>query len=342
MRHTRLYKTSHKFMKNLLFTLLLSSVSQANAANDTFTGDPEAKKFIAEMHSRHDFDKAELTSLFNQTKRRQDILDAISRPAEGKPWHEYRPIFLTRSRINGGVKFWKQHAAILSKAEKEYGVDASVIVAIVGVETRYGGNTGSYRVVDALSTLAFAYPPRSKFFRKELEEFLLLSREEQVELTKAEGSYAGAMGLGQFIPSSYRNYAVDMDKDGKRDLWNSMEDILGSVANYFHKHGWKHGQPVAIPAIVKQQPAQALLDEGLKPTRTAQDLSTLGITAKKPLAAKTPTALLSLEQKKGPEYWLTMKNFYVITRYNRSPLYAMAVYQLSQEIRDEYLRSQDK
>ena len=342
MRHTRLYKTSHKFMKNLLFTVLLSSVSQANAANDTFTGNPEAKKFIAEMHSRHDFDKAELTSLFNQTKRRQDILDAISRPAEGKPWHEYRPIFLTRSRINGGVKFWKQHAAILSKAEKEYGVDASVIVAIVGVETRYGGNTGSYRVVDALSTLAFAYPPRSKFFRKELEEFLLLSREEQVELTKAEGSYAGAMGLGQFIPSSYRNYAVDMDKDGKRDLWNSMEDILGSVANYFHKHGWKHGQPVAIPAIVKQLPAQALLDEGLKPTRTAQDLSTLGITAKKPLDAKTPTALLSLEQKKGPEYWLTMKNFYVITRYNRSPLYAMAVYQLSQEIRDEYLRSQDK
>ena len=342
MRHTRRCKTGYKFMKNLLFTVLLSGVSQANAANDTFAGDPEAKKFIAEMHSRHDFDKAELTSLFNQTKRRQDILDAISRPAEGKPWHEYRPIFLTRSRINGGVKFWKQHAAILSKAEKEYGVDASVIVAIVGVETRYGGNTGSYRVVDALSTLAFAYPPRSKFFRKELEEFLLLSREEQVELTKAEGSYAGAMGLGQFIPSSYRNYAVDMDKDGKRDLWNSMEDILGSVANYFHKHGWKHGQPVAIPAIVKQQPAQALLDEGLKPTRTAQDLSTLGITAKNPLAAKTPTALLSLEQKKGPEYWLTMKNFYVITRYNRSPLYAMAVYQLSQEIRDEYLRSQDK
>ena len=338
----RLYKTSHKFMKNLLFTLLLSSASQANAANDTFTGDPEAKKFIAEMHSRHDFDKAELTSLFNQTKRRQDILDAISRPAEGKPWHEYRPIFLTRSRINGGVNFWKKHAAILSKAEKEYDVDASIIVAIIGVETRYGGNTGSYRVVDALSTLAFAYPPRSKFFRKELEEFLILSREEQIELTKAEGSYAGAMGLGQFIPSSYRNYAVDMDKDGKRDLWNSMEDILGSVANYFHKHGWKHGQPVAIPAIVKQQPAQALLDEGLKPTRTAQDLSTLGITAKNPLAAKTPTALLSLEQKKGPEYWLTMKNFYVITRYNRSPLYAMAVYQLSQEIRDEYLRSQDK
>jgi membrane-bound lytic murein transglycosylase B len=338
----RLYKTSNNFMKHLLFTLLLTGLSQAHAANDTFAGDPEAKKFIAEMHSRHNFDTADLTALFDQTKRRQDILDAISRPAEGKPWHEYRPIFLTRSRINGGVKFWKKHAAILSKAEKEYGVDASVIVAIIGVETRYGGNTGSYRVVDALSTLAFAYPPRSRFFRKELEEFLILSREEQIELTKAEGSYAGAMGLGQFIPSSYRNYAVDMDKDGKRDLWGSMEDILGSVTNYFHRHGWQHEQAVTMPANVKQLPAQALLDEGLKPTRTAQDLSTLGITPTQQLAADTPVALLSLEQKKGPEYWLTMKNFYVITRYNRSPLYAMAVYQLSQEIRDEYLRSQDK
>lgn len=333
----------HNTINKLLFVGALTCLSQAAwAASETFAGDASVKKFITEMHDRHQFDSTELTRLFNQTQKRQDILDAISRPAERKPWYEYRPIFLTQSRIDGGVSFWEQHADILSKAEKEYGVDASVIVAIVGVETRYGGNTGSYRVMDALSTLAFAYPPRSKFFRKELEEFLLLSREEHVDLDKARGSYAGAMGLGQFIPSSYRNYAVDMDRDGKRDLWNSMEDILGSVANYLHRHGWQLGQTVATRATVKQPPTPALLDEGLKPSRTAGYFNKLGITPETPLAATTPTALLSLESGKSPEYWLTQNNFYVITRYNRSPLYAMAVYQLSQEIRDEYLRSRDE
>ncbi len=343
MLHIWPQKTFQNFISRPLLTALLACLSlNAAAESKTFAGDASVKKFIAEMHQRHKFDKAELTKLFDQAQRRQDILDAISRPAEKKPWHEYRPIFLTQSRINGGVDFWKKHADILSQAEKKYGVDASVIVAIIGVETRYGGNTGSYRVVDALSTLAFAYPPRSKFFRKELEEFLVLSREEQVDLKEAKGSYAGAMGLGQFIPSSYRSYAVDMDKDGKRDLWGSMEDILGSVANYLHRHGWKLGQTVATRAKLKQAPDQALLDEGLKPSRTAGYFSKLGITPKKPLPDTTPVALLSLEKEDGPEYWLTQKNFYVITRYNRSSLYAMAVYQLSQEIRDQYLHKRDK
>lgn len=330
------------FTSLLLAALLTVMVSNASAASDTFAGNSDVKTFIDEMHDRHQFDTAKLTRLFDQAKRRQDILDAISRPAEKKAWYEYRPIFLTQSRINGGVDFWENNAGILDKAEKKYGVDASIIVAIIGVETRYGGNTGSYRVLDALSTLAFAYPPRSKFFRKELEEFLVLSREEQVDLEKAMGSYAGAMGLGQFIPSSYRNYAVDMDKDGKRDLWNSMEDILGSVANYFHRHGWQQGQAVATLAKVKQPPAQALLDEGLKPSRTAGYFSKLGITPRESLAPATPAALLSLQGRKKPEYWLTTKNFYVITRYNRSPLYAMAVYQLSQAIENEYQRTRDE
>ena len=332
----------YKIISILLFGLMIPCVSQAATKHSTFAGDPEVEKFIDDMHKRHNFDKTVLKKLFNKTQKRQDILDAISRPAESKPWYDYRPIFLTQSRIDGGVSFWEKNADILSKAEKEYGVDASVIVAIVGVETRYGGNTGSYRVMDALSTLGFAYPPRSKFFKKELEEFLILSRDEQVDLDTAKGSYAGAMGLGQFIPSSYRRYAVDMDKDGKRDLWSSMQDILGSVANYLHQHGWQLGQTAAHPAKVKKTPPQSLLDEGLKPSRTIQYFRDIGITPKQPMAATTPAALLSLENKDGPDYWLTTNNFYVITRYNRSPLYAMAVYQLSQEIREAYLHNRDE
>ena len=320
-----------------LLALATQSCIHAASPHSTFANDPKAEQFIQAMVSKHGFDKDELTALFARTHKRDDILKAISRPAERKPWYEYRPIFLTPSRIDGGVAFWKQNADILKKVEQAYAVDAAVVVAIVGVETRYGGNTGSFRVIDALSTLGFAYPPRSQFFSKELEQFLVLSREEQIKLESARGSYAGAMGLGQFMPSSYRQYAVDMDKDGRRDLWDNMQDILGSVANYLHKHGWKLHQPVARRAeLDSTPPPQALLKAGLKPEKTARSFRKQGIRAKPPVADETRVALLSLEQKNGPEYWLTMNNFYVITRYNRSPLYAMAVYQLSEAIREAY------
>ncbi len=326
----------------LLSALLLAGVSSTASTHPGFGDDPQAGRFIDEMVQRHGFDRQWLTGLFAQAQRRDDILEAISRPAEKtKPWHEYREIFVNPGRIEGGVNFWQRNAAILARAEREFGVDPGVIVAIIGVETRYGGHTGRYRVLDALSTLAFAYPPRSKFFRSELEQFLLLAREEHVPPDKALGSYAGAMGYGQFIPSSYRNYAVDFDGDGRRDLWDSMDDIIGSVANYFHRHGWAANQPVARPARLRGEAPLALLDEGLKPKRTAGFFAERGITARPPLPADMPAALLALEASGGPEYWLTLNNFYVITRYNRSPMYAMAVYQLSEAIRDAYEQDED-
>ena len=301
-----------------------------------FDQNPRTQAFIDEMVQRHQFDRQELEALFAQAEKRDDILKAISRPAESKPWYEYRPIFLTQSRIEGGVEFWKRNESRLNKIEKAYGVDPAVVVAIIGVETRYGANTGSYRVIDALSTLAFDYPPRAKFFRSELEQFLILTREEHVDPRDAEGSYAGAMGYGQFIPSSYRAYAVDFDEDGQRDLWASMDDIIGSVANYFHRHGWQLGQPVASKARTSGKIADGMVSPNSKPEKTVAEFAKAGVRSEPALPDDEPVALLELEQRNGPEYWLTANNFYVITRYNRSPLYAMAVFQLSQAIREAY------
>lgn len=325
-------------LKTLLITLL-SVLSIGTGCAGDFTDNPQVQQFIDEMVKSHDFDRQQLETLFAQAKKRDDILKAISRPAESKAWYEYRPIFLQPKRIQGGVEFWKQNAELLAKTEKEFGVDAAVIVAIIGVETRYGANTGSYRVIDALSTLAFDYPPRSKFFRSELEQFLILSKEEQVDPASAKGSYAGAMGYGQFIPSSYRHYAVDFDKDGKRDLWDSLEDIIGSVANYFHQHHWKPGEPVASKVISDKPVPESLISKSLKPAEKASHFFAAGIDVSPPLPADMPAALLKLEQRDGPEYWLVSHNFYVITRYNRSPLYAMAVFQLSEAIRDAYQKN---
>jgi membrane-bound lytic murein transglycosylase B len=329
-------KTLVKWLGITLGTL----IAGPGCAGD-FQDNADVPVFIDEMVEKHNFQREELVQLFDQASKRDDILEAISRPAEKtKPWHEYRKIFLKPARIEGGVEFWTENADILGRAAKEFGVEPAIIVAIIGVETRYGSNTGSYRVIDALSTLAFEYPPRSKFFRSELEQFLLLAREEDVDRSSAKGSYAGAMGYGQFIPSSYRAYAVDFSKDGKRDLWNNREDIIGSVANYFRRHGWMKGAPVA--AIIDSGSPLADFDvsKSLKPAETnAGDYAAKGVTTQPPLPADLPVSLLQLEQADGPEFWLTGKNFYVITRYNRSPLYAMAVFQLSEAIRDAYQKS---
>jgi len=318
------------------FVSVLAALAAGPGCAEDFHADPQAQAFIEEMVERHKFDRKQLQTLFAEAKKRDDILEAIARPAEKtKPWYEYRKIFVKPARIEGGVKFWQENAAILQRAQQKFGVDPALVVAIIGVETRYGANTGSYRVIDALSTLAFAYPPRSKFFRSELEQFLILAQEENVDPATARGSYAGAMGYGQFIPSSYRHYAVDFDGDGKRDLWNNMEDIIGGVANYFHRHGWQADKPVAHKVTGGLDAAAQQVSESLKPgKKTAADFAKAGITSTPPLPGELPVALLKLEQPDGPEYWLTGKNFYVITRYNRSPLYSMAVYQLSEAIRD--------
>lgn len=323
------------------FSLLASLLVATPGCAGDFQDNADVQVFINEMVERHQFNRQQLVTLFDQARRRDDILEAIARPAEKtKPWYEYRKIFLTPERISGGVEFWKDNAAILERAGKHFEVDPAIIVAIIGVETRYGKHTGSYRVIDALSTLAFDYPPRSKFFRSELEQFLILTREEDVDVIEVKGSYAGAMGYGQFIPSSYRNYAVDFSGDGKRNLWNDLDDIIGSVANYFHRHGWKLQQPVSARVTGGKPLDKFELSENLKPGKTtAGDYAGKGVTTTPALPAGLPVALLELEQANGKEYWLTGNNFYVITRYNRSPLYAMAVYQLSEAIRDAYQQS---
>jgi membrane-bound lytic murein transglycosylase B len=255
--------------------LMLAGV--CTAAQPVLAGDyqqsPQVAEFIGEMTRDYGFAGEQLTELFAEVERKQAILDAISRPAEkAKPWKDYRPIFITDKRISKGVEFWKQHEATLARAEAEYGVPAQVIVAIIGVETFYGGNTGSWRVMDALSTLAFDYPPRAPFFRKELREFLLLTREEQVEPLNMTGSYAGAMGLPQFMPSSFRAYAVDFDGDGHINIWTNPVDAIGSVASYFKRHGWQPGQPVVSAATVKGEQVEQGLTVGLDPVKNVAEL----------------------------------------------------------------------
>lgn len=320
-------------MKSRLLTTGLITACLFTSAAQAFSR-PELNDFIDEMVKEHDFNKKELTALFDKVELRPKIIEAITRPAEGKAWYEYRPIFVTPESIDGGVDFWNEHAETLARAEQTYGVPPEIITAIIGVETRYGGNTGSYRVLDALSTLAFDYPKRADFFRGELKEYLILTREEDIEPLSIKGSYAGAMGYPQFIPSSYRNFAIDFDKDGQRDLLNNMEDVIGSVANYFTEHGWQPGAAVAVPATVSGDKHTALLDQ-LKPEISLRNLKQRGVSVDTELPDDQLGALLQYETETGMEYWIGLQNFYAITRYNHSQLYAMAVYQLSQAIREQ-------
>lgn len=308
---------------------LLGSVGPARAG--AYEGSPQVAEFVGEMTRDYGFASEQLVGLFREVERKQAILDAISRPAERvKPWKEYRPIFITDARVQKGVDFWNRNAEALARAEQEYGVPAQVIVAIIGVETFYGGNTGNYRVLDALSTLSFDYPPRAPFFRQQLKEFLLLAREEQVDPLSLKGSYAGAMGLPQFMPSSFRAYAVDFDRDGHIDIWNNPVDAVGSVASYFKHHGWTAGQPVVSRAQVRGDRVDEGLTEGLDPVKTVGELRALGWASADALRDEVPVTAFRLEGEAGPEYWMGLPNFYVITRYNRSAMYAMAVNQLSE------------
>ena len=314
-----------------LGTLLSLAAATASAERpDSYNSDRD--KLIREMQHEHGFDAEKLRMLMAKAVYRQSIIDAISRPAEAKPWSQYRPIFLTASRIEQGVEFWEQNAALLQQAEQVYGVPSELIVAIIGVETRYGGYLGKYPVLDALTTLAFGYPKRAAFFRSELIQFLLLTREEQVDATAVLGSYAGAMGLPQFIPSSYRAYAVDFDGDGRRDLWNSRADVIGSVAAYFQRHGWVRGEQITTRANGADSRHDSFVDTDMKPSIPYSSLRQAGIESEQPVADDTLVSLVRLDGEQGPEHWLGLNNFYVITRYNHSNLYAMAVYQLSREI----------
>ncbi len=317
----------------------LGLVAAFGAAGQASAGDyrnsPQVDEFVGEMTRDYGFAGEQLFGLFAQVERKQAILDAISRPAEKvKPWSAYRPIFITEARVARGLEFWRQHQDTLARAEQEYGVPAQMIVAIIGVETFYGGNTGSYRVVDALSTLAFDYPPRAPFFRKELREFLMLAREEQVDPLSVKGSYAGAMGLPQFMPSSFRAYAVDFDGDGRINIWSNPVDAIGSVANYFKRHGWQPGEPVVSAARVKGERVEEGLSPGLDPLKNIGQLRALGWASGDALSDDLPVTAFRLQGAEGDEYWLGLPNFFVITRYNRSVMYAMAVNQLAELLAD--------
>jgi membrane-bound lytic murein transglycosylase B len=270
-----------------------------------------------------------LNALLDGATMQQSILDAISRPAEAKPWKDYRPIFLTGKRIDDGIAFYREHRALLEQVGKQYGVAPQYIVAIVGVETSYGRNTGKYKVLDALVTLGLYYPPRAKFFREQLKELLEMPANHLAgPLDTLTGSYAGAQGWGQFMPTSIRDFAVDADRDGRIDLQNSLPDIFASVANYLAKHGWIEGGPVAARA----QPdaaAQPITVTDATPQWPLEQFEAWGYAPLQALPPAQPTSLQTLQGPNGPEYWFTFQNFYVITRYNRSPLYAMAVDQLA-------------
>ena len=292
----------------------------------------EVLSYIEEVSTQHGFDRAALLTLFRSAERKEAILAAISRPAERKQWHEYRRIFVTPTRIREGIEFWRTHEEALHRVERIYKVPPEVTVAIVGVETRYGRNLGSFRVLDSLATLGFDYPARAAFFRGQLTEFLLLTREEGIDPLAMKGSYAGAMGYGQFIPSSYRSFAVDFDGDGTRDIWTNITDALGSIGNYFAQHGWRGNGPAALRVEVKGPVADEDVNRGLKPNYDAEQLRRLGV-----IGDDIPTgekaALFRMQGDQGAEYWLGLHDFYVITRYNHSRLYALAVWQLGQAIR---------
>lgn len=325
----------------LLIVGMLLSGACAHAANDASSAGELDKtalnRFMESLVQSHDLDKSELEQTFGQAQYLQSVIDAITRPAEKMPWHRYKKIFLTEDRIQGGVQYWREHRETLARAEAEYGVPAEIIVAIIGVETRYGAHKGRYRVIDSLATLAFHYPKRADFFRSELEHFILLAREESVDPLSISGSYAGAMGIPQFISSSYRAYAVDFNGDEQANLWDDHADAIGSVANYFARHGWATGEPVIfqvqdMPAVLKEQ-----ADTNPKPGIDYARLQQAGVSLNPAsLPPDTPVALLEFEENDGSAYWAGLNNFYVITRYNHSPLYALAVYLLSQEIRASY------
>ena len=309
-------------LANLFSFNCLAAIKQQDAVNE----------FINKMVTEHQFNQKQLEQLFQEVEIKEKILETIASPAEGLSWYKYRKIFMTDSRINGGVKFWQENEQAFVAVEQQYGVPAEIIVAIIGVETRYGENTGNHRIIDALSTLAFAYPKRSQFFISELEHFLILCREENMNPLDPTGSYAGAMGVPQFMPSSYRAYAADFDDDNFRDIWKNQGDVIASIANYFDQHQWQTGKGITFPVSAVPEIYKQALSSGLKPDVTVDELNTLGVRTPKDLDAATKVRLLAFTTESGDELWIGLENFYVITRYNHSPLYAMAVFQLSQAI----------
>jgi membrane-bound lytic murein transglycosylase B len=305
-----------------------------------YRGRADVIAFVERMARETGYSEQELVDLFAQVEKQEHLFEKLNRPAEKElEWHQYRNIFIKDKRINRGVEFWRNHSDLLDNVSNKMGVPAEIIVAIIGVETFYGVYRGKDPVFDSLVTLAFDYPRRAKFFLRELEQFLLLAREQGFDVRALRGSYAGAMGMPQFIASSYRNYAIDFDQDGQINLFESIPDIAGSVANYFVKHGWQRDGRVARPLEADAGSSIDKLEPGVKPSYKWSELAQNGLVSQIEIDPDASVALVKLQQADHTEYWAGFNNFYVITRYNHSELYAMAVYQLAKLIRHEYKKS---
>jgi membrane-bound lytic murein transglycosylase B len=322
----------------ILAALFWLAGSQPAAAISTHRAD--VKAFVAQMADQYGFKKRAVRKWLDAAKSQPAILEAMEKPAEkAKPWYEYRPIFLNERRIREGTEFWLAHREELDRASVRSGVPPEILAAILGVETYYGRLTGSYRVIDALATLAFDYPPRSKFFTDELAQYLLLTRELHLDPLSVKGSYAGAMGAPQFMPSNYRRFAVDADADGRVDLWSNWSDVCASVGNYLKEHGWNEGEPVLSEARVDPAKAEELDGRKLALEETVGSLKAKGVDFDSSLPADAPALLIAADQADGVHWRVGYSNFYVITRYNHSALYAMAVYELAAAVKQQVLAS---
>ena len=321
-------------MRALLF-LLFAAPALVHAS---YSGRPEVQAFVRDLAKRHGLAESELKRVFARTQRLDPVLEAIARPAERvRSWEEYRALLVTERRIAEGVEFWKKYPRTLERAERKYGVPPEYVVAIIGVETFYGRNTGNWRVVDALTTLAFDYPPRAGFFRSELESYLLMAREMGIDVFSVRGSYAGAIGIPQFMPSSARRYAVDFDGNGKIDLQKSRTDSIGSVANFLKVHGWERDADVLVHARVAGEAWRAFVDARFEPKHSMTDLRQAGIEFDSPQPAGAAGVLIELASAERPsDFRVGLRNFHVITRYNRSAFYAAAVADLARELKKGY------
>lgn len=316
------------------FVTIVGVLLLANASVNAQSLDlkPDVEEWVLRMEKEHQFDAAELRAMLANFKPNEKIIKAISAPATSRPWHYFRKLYVTDSRIDGGVAFWNEHQALLERARAAYGVPEEIVTAIIAVESIFGKRTGTFQVADALYTLGFEVPRRSSFFKGQFEHFMLLTRENGFEPLEVKGSFAGAMGIPQFIPSSYRDYAIDFDEDGRVDLWNSVADAVGSVGNYLSRFGWREGEPVVVRARVSGGSTERLESIGVKPSLTMAQFRARGVVPVDDIDADVDGGFFVLEGKNDTQHWISLNNFYVITRYNRSKNYAMAVYQLSRKI----------
>ncbi|MGL6028632.1 MAG: lytic murein transglycosylase B [Legionella sp.] len=332
-------------MQRLIWSIIISLLffSYSSHSDTAFTQRKDVKQFINMMVTKHHFNAKQLTATMNQVSLQPQIIESMERPYEKKNWDVYRDLFLTAQRVQGGLDFWAANRTALERAQKRYGVPPEMIVAILGVETLYGAKQGDHKVLDALATLAFEYPKRSPYFTKELTEYLLLCREHKVPATHYKGSYAGAIGKPQFMPSSYRYYAVDSNNKGHRDLVDNNDDVIASIANYFHKHGWKKNQGIAQTAQLKGWHFKKIQMNPRTANYNYKQLESAGV---KPITAAQNhpgrAGLIELMTAEGKEYWLAYPNFFVITRYNSSPQYALAVYLLSQQLKQQWATQEKK